>query len=117
MIWFGITDLSYWPGGLYLEGPTPAQDRPKPAAKAFRFPFFAQATRRGVRVWGLAHGLGRVRIRIERGSRGRWQPVTVLRSDPRGMIYTTVKARPGTFRAKVVSGSGPRLTSYPHPAG
>jgi len=38
--------------GLYSPGPTLAQDQPRPALRAFRFPFVALPRKRGVYVWG-----------------------------------------------------------------
>ena len=38
--------------GLYFRGATLAEDRPKPALQAFRFPFVAFKAPRGIRTWG-----------------------------------------------------------------
>jgi len=95
--WFRIVDEPPVPrygdtnqSGLYRLG-----GRPKPAARAFRFPFVAErAGRRALRVWGRSPVAGRVAI--ERLRRGRWIAVR----------HVSVR-RHGTFLLRVVRGRGP----------
>ena len=63
--WFSIRDqplaASYYQSGLFYRGGTVAADRPKPALRAFRFPFVGFVERGGVRVWGRTPGASRAR--------------------------------------------------------
>lgn len=61
VMWFGIRDAERRPetawqdsfdSGLYLRGLSPGLDFPKPALRAFRFPFFAQRRGAWLRYWG-----------------------------------------------------------------
>jgi hypothetical protein len=112
LVWYGLHDQSHpFPSGLY-QGRFP-NATPRPALTAFRFPFYADHNRRGVLAWGLVSRGGRSSVRIERRAGRRWRPVTTLRTDARGMFNRRVRARKGTYRARVVSGSKSGLVSRP----
>jgi len=50
-------------------------------------------------------------VRIERKSGSTFKRVVDVRTDSRGMLYTRVKGRKGTYRATVIAGSKNGLTS------
>ena len=75
VIWDGLQDrVSYLTGfpdirsGLYLGSVSDLRhDAPKPALRAYRFPFRAHASGRRTRFWGLAPRAGRVSIQRRAG--------------------------------------------------
>ncbi|HEY7455764.1 MAG TPA: hypothetical protein VH703_00685 [Solirubrobacterales bacterium] len=58
--------------GLFFRSATPAQDEPKQVFYAFRFPFVAYPTRRGLSYWGRTPSSsgGKVVIRLGKGKGG-----------------------------------------------
>lgn len=78
--------------GIYFHN-----EKPKPAAKAIRFPFSAKRrSGRTVKVWGKAPAAGKVRIERKRGSR--WKPLRTVRANSSGL-----------FESKVRTGGGAKL--------
>jgi hypothetical protein len=94
--------------GVFLRGATVAEDAPKPAFAAFRFPFVAYRAYsdfRGhgrARLWGMAPAPGRVRI--QHFGRGRWRTVATIRARADHVFGLRVAARRGT-RLRAVQGS------------
>ncbi|MEA2196604.1 MAG: hypothetical protein QOJ25_655 [Solirubrobacteraceae bacterium] len=86
--WLLIRDYPYKSltgSGLYFQNGTAEL-----SAQAFRFPFVALHTRRGIlTLWGHAPGPGTVEI--ERGNRNGWQPVTSLTANPGGIFYAQLR--------------------------
>ncbi len=85
VLWFNLRDNAPRPSyaatlqsGVFLRGPTPAQDVPKPSFTAFRFPFTAYRTRGVARLWGMAPAGGTVTIQARSGDR--WVTATRLRA-------------------------------------
>jgi hypothetical protein len=98
VLWFNIRDqgkggsyaTSYQSGVYFRDG------RPKPAQRAFSFPFVARSAGNGVAVWGRAPAAGRVKIQRRRN--GGW--------------HTLVRERTGdsrVFHGRLGSHSGGRL--------
>jgi hypothetical protein len=89
-------------GGLYFRGPTPGQDEPKEALRAFRFPFVAYPGPRGLAVWGRtpAGGPGRVSIQVLSG--GRWRAVRTVRAGRSGVFEGVAATAYGRGRAGAV---------------
>lgn len=88
--WLQIADDS-GPGaltaGLYFAG-----GRPKPAARAFRFPFVVVAQKHHpVRVWGRSPAAGIVRI--ERRGGPRWVTIRRIQVHRYGVFSATIKLR------------------------
>jgi hypothetical protein len=109
-VWFGVDDQSFpFPTGLY-QGQFPNATA-RPALEAFKFPFYADQSSRGVLFWGLASRGGRSTVRIERQVGSSFRRVADVRTDSRGMLYTRLKAPKGTYRARVTSGAKSGLTS------
>ena len=85
IIWFHLRDDPRGEGypftfqsGVFLRGSSIERDRPKPALRAFRFPFTAYRSRGRARLWGLAPARGKVAIQALRGRR--WVRVRTLRA-------------------------------------
>ena len=95
MVWYGLTDHEAFPSGL-----TFADGRVKPALEAFKLPFYADHSSRGVLVWGIAPERSKTRVRIERRSGSSWRRVVDLSTDSRGMFYDRVRGPRGTYRAR-----------------
>ena len=90
------------PGGL-------ACDQPKPALRAFRFPFVAFRSGRHVYVWGRTPSGERVRViveqRFQKGRQGRWRRVARLRADRYGIFSRRWRtSRRGRLRAVLRGG-------------
>jgi hypothetical protein len=105
--WFTIRDqpvaTSAYQSGLYYRGATIAQDRPKPAFTAFRFPFVAfPAGKKTISVWGRTpRGKPGTVIVQQRGPHG-WGRLSTLRANGSGI-----------FAAKLTSsGRGPLRAQF-----
>jgi hypothetical protein len=79
--------------GLYRNGGRLSADRPKPALRAFRFPFVALKARGGARVWGRRPGSRAGPVRIEALRAGRWRRTAVLRADRHGIFSARLPRR------------------------
>jgi hypothetical protein len=92
--------------GLYFRGRTVERDRPKPALRAFRFPFVALPERGRVVTWGRTPKSTRGRVVLERSfGRGRWGRLAALQADRYGIFRRTWKMRPGGYmRARLATG-------------
>jgi hypothetical protein len=91
--------------GLYLRGPTLAEDRPKKLLRAFRFPFVALPARGGFSFWGRTPTStgGGVTIEVRRGAG--WRTVTTGGADASGIFAGRVRTglvhgRSGLVRAR-----------------
>lgn len=111
-VWYGLHDQAHpFPSGLY-QGRFP-DARPRPALAAFRFPFYADHSARGVLFWGIVTRGGRASVRIERRSGRSWRRVADVRTDPRGMFHTRLRGSRATYRARALSGPKSGLVSRP----
>jgi hypothetical protein len=110
-IWYGLHDQQThtFPSGLYQGGFPGAT--PRPALDAFKFPFYADASRGGVLFWGLVGRGGRTTVRIERQVGSNWKRVTDLRTDGQGMFYTRLRGKKANYRATALDGAKSGLTS------
>ncbi len=91
--------------GLYFRGATVAEDQPKEAMYAFRFPFVAFPEKEGFSFWGRTPTStgGKVVIQIRQG--GNWRNASVARADRNGIfegvVQTTYgRGKHGTVRAR-----------------
>jgi hypothetical protein len=111
VFWFQLRDearrgrsfAATYQSGLYFRGRTFRRDRPKPALRAFRFPFVAlPAGRKRVTVWGRTPDSGRGRVVIQARYRGHgWRKVASLRASRAGVFHRRLRrARPLRMRAK-----------------
>ncbi len=133
--WFSLRDFAAEPGepshvsiesGLYFRGPTVAQDQPKEVLSAFRFPFVAYATAKGLSFWGRTPNSGPGKVLIQaRKSRGGWRKVLVARADQAGIFRGLAHSgygrnRKGAVRARYwgedsVPFSMRGVGDFPHP--
>jgi hypothetical protein len=108
-IWLQLVDEPYpsspLQAGLYFRGAGGAEtDRPKPALKAFTFPFVSYTRAGGVYVWGRTPGGIPGTVSIERRSGSAWRRVATATSDRFGVFQRTVKGVYGptdSFRAQL----------------
>jgi hypothetical protein len=84
-LWYLLRDQSPNPSfaktlqsGIYLRGPTIAEDRPKPSFTSFSFPFTAYLHRGRAELWGIAPAPGRVVVQARR--KGRWRTLARVRA-------------------------------------
>jgi hypothetical protein len=102
MLWWNVRDdprdRGYQFGlqsGVYLSGATVAQDTPKPAVQAFRFPFAAyKAKGRQTAIWGIAPAPGPVQIQRRSGSG--WKTIKTVRAGSNRVFFTRLRANLGT---------------------
>jgi hypothetical protein len=113
--WYTLVDqpvkTSPYQSGLYYLGTTFAQNRPKPAFTAFRFPFVAYPGSKGVTVWGRTPTSRSGPVVVEqRGSSG-WRRVGVVQADRVGIFEGDLQAGgKGPLRARFASA---KATSLP----
>jgi hypothetical protein len=110
--WLQLRDEPYpansYQSGLYFRGASLAQDRPKPALAAFRFPFVAFRESDQISVWGRTPTSKAATVYIERKSPGgAWRRVAVLKADRSGIFKSelTLQATPRDYvRARQAGG-------------
>lgn len=111
--WLMVRDQPYprssYQSGLYFRGATPAGDRPKPALRAFRFPFVAFRDERGVQIWARTPGGKPGTVIVERKpAGGAWRRVAALRTNRFGIISAKLplKSAPSDhFRSRTATDS------------
>jgi hypothetical protein len=89
--WFKLRDdpftpESYIQSGLYFRASTLERDRPKPALRAFRFPFVALPERGTTVTWGRTPTSKPGRVLLHVQASGRWLPLAVLRANRYGIF-------------------------------
>ncbi|HEV3000734.1 MAG TPA: cellulase family glycosylhydrolase [Solirubrobacteraceae bacterium] len=115
VVWFGLRDApaprrvswgeTYHCGLWYRGGDSLRDDRPKPALRAFRFPFVALPARRGrVALWGRTPDSRPGRVVVQRRVRGRWRRVVSLQADRYGIFRRTLATRSRATLRAVVGG-------------
>ena len=114
--WFLVRDLpmrsSFFQSGLWYRGSTVELDKPKPALRAFRFPFVGFSEKRGVYVWGRTPGGNAGQVLVEQSFNGGWKRLGILRTNGHGLFqYRFRTGRRGWVRARVV-GTGDRAVPF-----
>lgn len=133
-MWYSLDDSEPEPNvpfnislqsGLYFWAPTAAQEQPKEAMFAFRFPFVAFRQRTGLEYWGRTPSSrgGKIVLQASRG--GRWRKLASARADSagifRGFLPTGFgKNRKGAVRARFGKEASPafpmrRAGDFPQP--
>jgi hypothetical protein len=114
--WFLLRDEPFpdqmFQSGLYTRGPTGvARDKPKPALRAFRFPFVAFRQRDGaIMYWGRTPAGVKKAVVVEQQRDG-WKRVALPRVDRYGIFQGAVQSRGnGRLRARLVDGSDTALS-------
>ena len=92
-------------GGLYFRTTKRyADERAKPAARAFEFPFVAVPERGRVTLWGRTPDSRRHEVTIERGSHGHWTRLTSVRTNAHGLFLLRRSGLEGdVLRARIGS--------------
>jgi hypothetical protein len=112
--WFGLrdeaggrSDTFTIQSGLYFRRATIAQDRPKPALRAFRFPFVAFASGKKIHVWGRTPWGRTGVVLVEQSSETGWKRVARLRTNRYGIFQrrVTATASGDKLRARLPNGS------------
>ena len=89
--------------GLYFRcRATLTCDKPKPALRAFRFPFVAFRNRRSIRVWGRTPASDGATVTVQQRRRSGWRPVATLHPDDNGIFAKRLRLTRGRLvRARV----------------
>jgi hypothetical protein len=82
-------------GGMFFRSSSIANDKPKPAFEAFRFPFSAFRKRGVAKIWGVAPAAGSVTIEAKRG--GKWRSLTRLRAGGNRVFFGRRRVAKGTL--------------------
>lgn len=114
-IWWQMRDAAGTPAtwaetfqsGIFLRGASPAQDTPKPAYTAFRFPFTAYRTNGVARLWGKTPGDRNVTIQAQQG--GRWVTAARLNAGSNRIFTGRLRVGPNT-PLRAVAGTDISLT-------
>jgi hypothetical protein len=111
--------------GLYFWAPNIADEKPKPAMYAFRFPFVAFRQDSGLKYWGRTptSSRGKVVLQARRGKR--WKRIGVARADSAGIFKGFVRTgygagKKGAVRAHFAKSTSPgfpmrRVPDFPQP--
>jgi len=117
VVWYRIRDdplrVSFYQSGLYYLGPNIAHDRPKPAFRAFRFPFVAfREGDQPISVWGRTPWSEPGKVVVEQeASPHRWKPLGTLTAGVRGVFAGSFRSSlAGPLRARR---AGTTDSSYP----
>ena len=70
--------------------------RAKPALRSLRFPFYAHTESGRTAIWGRTPSSRPGRVRVERRSDGRWQPLTTLQANRFGVFQASIPAAKAT---------------------
>ncbi|MGD0167514.1 MAG: cellulase family glycosylhydrolase [Gaiellaceae bacterium] len=113
VLWWQIRDepfpSSYYQSGLYYLGADGiASDRPKPALRAFRFPFVAlRIPKNKVRIWGRTPNRAPGTVLVERASGAQWKKVGTLRAIGYGIFQSLIPKPRNTvyLRARLSGGN------------
>jgi hypothetical protein len=103
--WFLLDDRPF-PDDMYQSGLYTLDGQPKPALRAFRFPFVAFRQKSGdVRYWGRTPAGVRKAVVVEQDRNG-WERVATAEVDDNGIFQGRADVRgDGAFRARLVNGS------------
>jgi len=100
--------------GLYLRGRTLSQDKPKLVLKAFRFPFVAFGSRRGIRIWGRTPDSSAANVLLQaKDRRGGWRRLGRVRADGDGIFRKFVRTPLGRRKTVSVRARTPNGVSVP----
>ena len=121
--WFLVHEIPWSPtakdegqyqSSLYQPGPPIAQDTPKPALAAFRFPFVGHVVSGKISVWGRTPWSKPGKVVVEESAKSGWHRLGVVTTDGYGIFTKTFGAPTGDYvRARVLAKGG--LTSPPFP--
>jgi hypothetical protein len=100
-VWEGLRDRATYIAGVpsIASGLYFSPRRPKPALRAFRFPFLVQGRGRRRLAWGIAPSRRRSGIGIQLRRHGRWGTVGRGRSRSGGEFRISLRTGAGLYRA------------------
>lgn len=107
--WFLLRDnplsTSPYQSGLYFYGGKDlALDKPKPALRAFRFPFVAFRRGTEIMIWGRTPGGSSQQVVVEGHTKRGWSRLTLLSTNPHGLFTRSIRPFAGTnLRARVAA--------------
>lgn len=112
-VWFQIRDdpvsRRVAQSGLWYRGDTGIEsDRPKPALRAFRFPFVAlRQPKNKVQIWGRTLESSGATVLIERKAGRYWKRIKILRANRYGIFSARLRepAKTTYVRARLADGS------------
>ncbi len=81
--------------GLYFQGVTPAQAKPKKVMYAFRFPFVAYRRANGIYFWGRTPGAVGGRASVQVQDHGRWSTASTASTVGGGIFSGVAKTSSG----------------------
>ncbi|MGV1048807.1 MAG: hypothetical protein ACOYD4_09835 [Solirubrobacterales bacterium] len=132
--WYSLVDSEPQPqrpfsetleSGLYFWSPTVAGQRPKPAMRAYRFPFLAIREGDGLEYWGRTPDYLGGKIVLEAQHGKRWRRLGVARANSVGIFRGKVKTgygetKKGAVRARFGGDASPgfpmrRAGDFPQP--
>jgi hypothetical protein len=132
--WYSLRDAEPEPqlpfsqtlqSGLFFRGANIEQDQPKEVLYAYRFPFVAYPTRKGLSFWGRtpSSGPGAVAVQALRG--GSWHRIALVQADEggifRGLVHQSYgRNKRGSVRAifegqNSIPFSMKPVPDFPHP--
>jgi hypothetical protein len=122
-VWFQLRDIpkfrTDWgpigQGGLFYKTTSLyADEREKPAARAFRFPFVAVPGKGGTTVWGRTPDSSFHRVVIERRTSRGWSRAARVRSNRRGIFHLRLSGAYGhVLRARAGGSSSSAYRAVP----
>lgn len=99
--------------GLYFRGSTIEQDQPKEALGAFRFPFVAYPTQKGLLFWGRTPDSQPHRVTIQVWRRGAWRRATAIQASATGVFGDVIHRGYGRDKRGSVRAVYPGQLSMP----
>ncbi len=102
--WYSLRDQRMSPGdtfpatlqsGLYFRGHEIGHDQPKEFMYAFRFPFVAYPTAKGVSVWGRTPSSSTGSVTIQLFRKGAWRNALTVQANPYGIFTGLISGRYG----------------------
>lgn len=117
MTWQGIVDQAYpdpgdewlWQytvqSGFFFYSANPNKAVKKGSYYAFRFPFVAFKTPRGIRIWGRTPNSKGGKIRIQQNYGSGWRRKIVVRADKSGIFSKTFRSRRQVGRLRAIYGN------------
>jgi hypothetical protein len=114
VVWYGLRDEARHgqpdgaviQAGLYFRAAILAEDKPKPALAAFRFPFVAFRTPSGILIWGRTPWGRPGTVVVEQSSKHGWEAFARLSTDRFGIFSRTLPSSSRRFlRARLAGES------------
>ena len=88
--------------GFYFRTDNPEFAKPKGSLRAFRFPFVAFKTERGIRYWGRTPNSSRGRVLVDQRTGGEWRRIAAVKASKGGIFRRSIRTnrRSGEVRAR-----------------